>query len=165
MANIADPAAQALAQLRDIHLPAAINWWPLAPGWYLSGVTVLIALSLLVFLLRRYYLKGYVKRQALTLLMRYENEYQQGVNSQLIAAKVSELLRRVALQYFPRAEVASLQGENWLLFLNNTSKKISFNPVRHELLELPYHPMSKGDLNTLFKITKQWIKQRRGAHV
>ena len=28
--------------LRDLHLPDAIGWWPLAPGWW-----VLIALSLL----------------------------------------------------------------------------------------------------------------------
>lgn len=30
-----------LAQLRDIHLPEPIGWWPLAIGWY-----ILIALAL-----------------------------------------------------------------------------------------------------------------------
>ena len=30
--------------LRDLHLPDAIGWWPLAPGWW--GVLVILAVGL-----------------------------------------------------------------------------------------------------------------------
>ncbi len=39
-----------LAQLRDIHLPDPISWWPPAPGWWVLAVVVL---ALLFFMTRK----------------------------------------------------------------------------------------------------------------
>ena len=75
--------------------------------------------------------------------------------------KISELLRRVALVYFPREEVASLKGEAWLTFLSRTSKRIDFNQLRDYLLEFPYQAAREIDLQPLFYGAKEWIKQRR----
>ncbi|KTC88043.1 MULTISPECIES: DUF4381 domain-containing protein [Legionella] len=149
-----------LAKLHDIKLPTPISWWPLAPGWYLLLVLILILIAVLSYLARRAYLNGRPKRQALRLLKTYEQEYQQERNSQVCSMKVSELLRRVALVYFPREEVASLQGEAWLHFLDKTSKKIDFNKLRAHLLETPYQPTSDADLQPLFRCANAWIKQR-----
>jgi len=41
--------AQALSDLRDIHLPGAVTLWPLAPGWWLI-LGGLLALALGVHL-------------------------------------------------------------------------------------------------------------------
>ena len=41
--------ANPLDQLRDIHLPEPISWWPLAPGWWLL---IIIALALMVWATR-----------------------------------------------------------------------------------------------------------------
>ena len=38
-----NPAASNL-QLRDIHLPDAVSWWPPAPGWWLLLGGLLLAL-------------------------------------------------------------------------------------------------------------------------
>ena len=59
---VAEPA---LAQLRDIHLPEPIGWWPLAPGWYLLGFFVLSLAVILAYTIRRYILNGRAKREAL----------------------------------------------------------------------------------------------------
>jgi len=42
-----------LSSLHDIHLPEAIGWWPLAPGWYLLTAAIAIACLLIGFLCRR----------------------------------------------------------------------------------------------------------------
>ncbi len=151
-----------LAQLRDIHLPDAIGWWPLAPGWYLLAITVLLILVVSLFFSVRRYINGRSRRHALHLLATYQQQYQEEMNHSLTAARVSELLKRVALVYFPRAEVASLTGEAWLHFLNSTARGVDFNDVRQELLEAPYESTFSRDLGSLFNIARRWIIQRRG---
>ena len=152
---------QDLSQLHDIHLPAPIGWWPLAPGWYLlAALTVLIGFSLF-FMIHRAYSNGRAKRQALRELAQFEQQYQQDTNSQLASARLSELLKRVALAYYPRTQVAGLRGEAWIAFLNSTGKGLNFNSVRVQLLELPYQPIiPRSNLHLLFKLTRKWIKRR-----
>lgn len=157
--QVAGQMPQELATLHDIHLPEGLSWWPWAPGWY--GVAVLLCLGsgLLTAWLIYFYLNSRAKRQALRLLANYQH---QKVPSQISAARVSELLKRVALIYFPRRHVASLQGDAWITFLNETSKGLDFNCIRHDLLEIPYQPTVEKDLFLLFDMAKRWIKQRRG---
>ncbi|MBA2710697.1 MAG: DUF4381 domain-containing protein [Tatlockia sp.] len=149
-----------LAKLHDIHLPEAIGWWPLAEGWYLLFLLVLIIICLASYYANRFHKNGKAKREALRLLKIYEQEYHSGADSQTISMKISELLRRVALVYFPRKEVAGLQGQAWLNFLSQTSKKIDFNSIEEYLLALPYQPSKNIDLKPLFCRARGWIKQR-----
>ncbi|CDZ76004.1 hypothetical protein BN59_00268 [Legionella massiliensis] len=151
---------QALAKLHDIHLPELIGWWPLAPGWYLLLLIALLVLGLIIYWVHRSHKHRRAKLQALVLLQGYEQEYQDEANSQQSSMKVSELLRRVALAYYPREEVASLQGEAWLNFLTKTSKGIDFNTLSNYLLALPYQPSKPVDLGPLFDNARRWIKQR-----
>jgi len=151
---------QILAKLHDIHLPAPIGWWPLAPGWYLLLVIVLLLLGLVFYFLRRAQRHKRAKLQALQLLHRYEQEYQTEANSQQSSMKVSELLRRVALAYYPREDVAGLQGDAWLSFLARTSKGIDFKALSAYLLALHYQPAKEVDLEPLFLNARRWIKQR-----
>ena len=160
---MSSPNPQELAQLRDIHLPDAIGWWPLAPGWYLLLILVLFMGVIISVGFVKHYLNGRAKRHALRLVGAYQQEYRTHGNAQLSAARLSELLKRVALVYFPRKNVASLQGEAWIVFLNSTSKKLDFHTVRNELLHMPYQPAITGDLHLLFTMTRAWIKQRRGV--
>lgn len=152
--------SEALAKLHDIHLPKSIGWWPLAPGWYVVSLSILILLFLLAYLSYRSYSNGKAKRQALQILRLYEEEYLLEPNSQLSSMKVSELLRRVALVYYPREEVASLQGEAWIAFLISSSKGIDFNALSDYLLALPYQPAREINLQPLFSKARLWIKQR-----
>ena len=155
------PTPDALSTLRDIHLPHSISQWPLAPGWYLIAVLVISLLATLVFFVRKAYTFARPKREALRLLTNYQNSYESDMNSQVTSAQISLLLKRVALAYFPREKVASLQGDDWIFFLNQTAKKVNFEEVRAELIEMPYQSPKDCDLGLLFEMTRQWIRQRR----
>jgi len=114
-----------------------------------------------IFLVRRRYRQGLPKRQALLLLANYEQQYVENKDPVLISSYISELLKRVALVYFPRADVAGLNGKTWVEFLNSTAKNINFNDLAYYFLELPYRT-SAADVNLkpLFVSAKAWITQR-----
>ena len=156
-------APSELAQLRDIHLPEVIGWWPIAAGWYLLTALAILLVFGLIVLLRRYHMQRRATQQALHLWATYHQDYVKNRQAHIAAAHLSELLKRVALMYFPRAEVASLQGDAWIAFLNQSSKQLDFRTVRQALLEVPYQPRVDYDVEPLFTLVRQWIHQRRGA--
>lgn len=153
--------ANPLTSLKDIHLPEPPGLWPLAPGWYLSLLIVLLCLGLIIQALKKRYRFNQPKKEALRLLHQALENFEKDHNSQVACATVAELLKRVALSYYPRKEVAGLHGEEWIGFLNKTSKKIDFNPEASLLLKVPFQPPQTLDITPLFHKAEKWIQQRR----
>lgn len=125
--------------LRDLHLPAEIGWWPLAPGWW---VIIGILTAGVCWLLYRAYLNwraDRARRVALRQLVYLSEEYQSTGNATELAIKLSELLRRAVLAYASRAEVAGLTGEPWLDWLDRGLDAPLFTDGPGQSIEsLPY---------------------------
>ena len=151
----------ALAQLKDIHLPHPVGWWPLASGWYVLIGIIFIGLIFIVYFSYQRYLGTQAKKQALALLQVYAVEYTKTGDTQLTSARISELLKRVALVYYPRQHVAGLHGEEWINFLNSTGQGVDFKSIKTMLLDLPFKPNDFINLNPLIMQAKRWIKQRK----
>jgi hypothetical protein len=132
--------------IRDLHLPQAIGWWPLAPGWW---VLIALAVAGLLYLLYRAYQKwrsNAARRVALRELARVRNEYASGMDAVTLAIELSELLRRTMLAYAPRNEVASLTGQRWLQWLDQGLDDQPFAKGSGRNLEsLPYRNRNKVD--------------------
>lgn len=152
--------ADPLAQLKDIHLPEPISWWPLAIGWYGLMVLIFLLIFAIAYLMHKRHINALAKNKALELLKTYKEQYQKDNNAQLTSARISELLRRVALVYYPRAQVASIHGEDWVEFLNQTSKGVNFKPVKEMLLDSPFKTAETINLKPLITRAELWIKQR-----
>lgn len=150
----------ALAQLRDIHLPEQIGWWPLASGWYVLMMFAVLSVIALVYYFYKKHLNSLPKKKALELLKTYALQYEKDRNTQLASARISELLRRVALVYYPRTQVASIHGDGWIDFLNQTGKDVDFTPVKSMLLDSPFKTSETVNLKPLINRAEQWIKQR-----
>ena len=111
--------AQALSDLRDIHLPGAVTLWPLAPGWWLILVALLaLALGVHLYLRAR---RRSLKRAAVRELDGIETSFSSSGDVACLALSLATLLRRVAIARFPRRDVASLHGSDWSRFLVRTS--------------------------------------------
>ena len=152
-----------LQQLHDIHLPTGLNKWLLAPGWYVVLSIVLALLLGGLFWFWRWYQSGKSKREALRLLTQYEKS--NAADPETIAA-INELLKRVALVYFPREQVAALYGQEWLKFLHNSSKNLRFLEEGEGLIAGPYQQLTKSRLSSqdmliLLRLVRRWIAQRR----
>jgi hypothetical protein len=131
-----DPA---LIPLRDLHLPDAVGWWPLAPGWWLLVAVLLVALAYGLHAAYRRWRHNAPRRYALRELKRVRSEYDRGIDSVTLGKELSELLRRAMLAYAPRNEVAGLTGETWLEWLDRGLDDRPFTKGAGRILEsLPY---------------------------
>jgi len=154
-----DPAT---LPLRDIHLPDPVSWWPLAPGWWFSLLFLLLLVGV-AWAIRRWIKRGQLKRSALAELKLLEQTCSEdGEDSQQQIEALSILLRRLALSVYPRQEIASLTGEQWLLQLDvalaTTPQSGAFSAgIGRVIIEAPYKPGLSVDLPALLALVRYWI--------
>lgn len=147
-----------LQQLRDIHYPMPISFWPLAVGWYVLIFIFLATLLLGLYYWYKTYRKHRVKRLVLQRLQ--ELETQQSEYNQAISDELSMLLKRAALAKYPRHEVAGLYGEEWLGFLDTTAATKDFSQgCGRLLLDTPYQGKQQILPETFFHLIRDWVKK------
>ena len=148
-----NPALQnALSQLHDIQTPEAITWWPLAWGWWL---VIAIVLALLVFVIslviKRYKLLK-AKKQALSLLQQAKD-----LPATEKVKAVNTVLKRVALAYVERDNIAQLSTDEWSKWLNQFNEKTK---VDADLLSLIYQRnCSEQEAKMLHTQAVNWINK------
>jgi len=148
-----------LSQLRDIHLPAPVSWWPPAPGWWLLAAILLGLIIIGYWLIRRHRINRW-RRQALAQLAQLK-----AGEDATVAAQLSVLLRRVAISRYPQAKVAALTGEAWLTFLDDTldsGTPFQTGPGR-ALVTGPYTAEAEIDAPALLSLAERWIKRVKGG--
>ena len=113
-------APDPLAELRGIHMPQPVGFWPPAPGWWgLAALLVASAVATSIVVRRR---RRSVVRHALRELDGLART-SPDADLQTLATRLSALVRRVALLRFGRTRVASLHGRAWQDFLKETAPK------------------------------------------
>ncbi|UTV30352.1 DUF4381 domain-containing protein [Photobacterium atrarenae] len=100
--------------LADIHLPQAPGYWPLAWGWWVCGIIALCLLVSGLFVLLRTIRNNRAKQRARREALRRLKTYTDPGTLNAI----NLLLRQTAMSYYSRQQVASLTGEQWLIFLD-----------------------------------------------
>ncbi|HUW29322.1 MAG TPA: DUF4381 domain-containing protein [Sulfuriferula sp.] len=154
----------ALSQLHDIHLPARISWWPPAPGWWLLAAAVLLA-AVALYGLHRRRSRNHWRRFALSELLRLrELHATQPPAPRTLVSELSILLRRVAVSRFPREQVAALNGDEWLAFLDRSlGESAAFQSDAGRLLTtVPYRPemaIDPDSLRALLALGERWLKK------
>ena len=134
----ADLSAQ-LAGLRDIHLPGAVSWWPLAPGWWALALIVLTS-ALLAFVIYRKRQRS-LKHAAIRELTTLADKYGEDENLPLLASEVGVLIRRVALELPEGRQYANVHGTDWIDYLVNLSGGMQ-RSIAQYLAIAPYAELS-----------------------
>ena len=120
-----------LAQLKDIHLPGDVHNYPIAPGWWLVALSLLVLLIFVGLRIRRYIVKHKAKKQALKQLANAND-----------TVAVVNTLKWALLAYFPRSQVAHLSGDNLKAFLTMTL------PTKHQE---SFQQLSADNFNTVYQ--------------
>lgn len=171
VAGAATTAADPLAELRGIHLPDPVGFWPPAPGWWGLAAALMVACVASVVVARRR--RRSVVRHALRELDGLART-SADTDLQTLATTLSALVRRVALLRFGRSRVAALHGAAWQSFLAETAprrrrRRTRFVEDARLVLSLaPYAPAGARcltrdgrtvDRGMLIAATRAWIEE------
>jgi hypothetical protein len=144
--------APGIDKLHDFALPQPPSWAPQTTAWYVVfGIIALLLLWSVVRWTRRWIANRY-RREALREL------------ATLSAQDYSALLKRTALAAWPRKSVASLTGESWLKFLDESAAAESFRREpgnRIEELAISGAGVSPEEEEILRQISARWIRRHR----
>ena len=150
--------------LRDIHLPEAISWWPIAPGWLIIFAGTILIITA-IFIARKIYLKRQLGRDIHTELDDIKQQYKQTENKSQLAKSLSILLRRANISYYPKTDSAGLIGSEWLTYLDSTmtassTEKKFQSDIGKVLLSAPYLPDNANlnfDTTKLIHLCESWL--------
>ncbi len=154
-----------LQQLKDVTQPANPGWWPPAPGWWLLLFAVLLFAGVLYWLFRKHTARksrNVWRISALEEHRRLHKMLENGSDQTEVIAKLSVLMRRVALAVEPRSRIASLTDDQWLSKLDAIGKTTEYtNGVGSVLYRHQYmrgQRLEDDAVNDLFDITANTIK-------
>lgn len=150
-----------LPDLKDIHEPEAIGWWPPAIGWWILAVTIPLLIILLVWLYKRLTRKTALKT-ANKILAEIKQDATRDNRQKL--SELSMLVRRVAISVSPRATAAGLTGRQWLAFLDTSVKGRPFSAGIGQLLaDGPYRksPPTEPEICQLIDLCADWLKAQK----
>ncbi|SDK23741.1 DUF4381 domain-containing protein [Microbulbifer yueqingensis] len=151
-----------MAQLRDIHEPAPVGWWPPAPGWWLlAAMLVAVLIAALLWLQRA---------RARAVRLRYRQEAVQLLKEidpadTRAAETANEILKRVAVTSYSRVRAGRLTGSAWLQFLEQSSGLPCPPAARKALLEELYRrDRSSEEANrALVDYAIDWVRRHKQA--
>ena len=152
-------------ELRDIHLPEAISWWPIAPGWWFITASILLVM-IVIFISRKIYLSRQLKRDINAELEKIKQQFQTTQDKLQLAKALSILLRRASITYYAENHIAGLTGSDWLEHLDSTTKISSGenkfqSDIGHLLLNAPYvaeNTKLDFDAQALIQLCESWLK-------
>ena len=154
------PAENPLANLKDIHLPPAVSWWPPAPGWWVLAVFFVLLIVLCAWWFRRRYERSRPRIEALRILKDLQVQHDKSPIALTTLRTLSQLLRRTALSFYQQEEVASLQGEEWLKFLDKTGQTTEFTVGAGKIFGTNlYQPEPDFEIEVLFPLVSKWVKE------
>lgn len=144
--------------LKDIHEPEAIGWWPPAIGWWILAVAIPLLIIFLVWFYKRLTRKTALKTANKILAQIKQDATRDNLS---VVCDLSVLVRRVAISVSPRAKAAGLTGRQWLEFLDRSVKGLPFSEGVGQLLaDAPYRktPVTDQELSQLIDLCEDWLK-------
>lgn len=155
-----------LTQLRDIHTPDAIGWWPLAPACYIIAALGIFSLLVLLYTLLKIIHRRKKYKQLNKMLADITLRYHVTSNKAETIAELAVFLRRLVITYYP--EHAAASGQAWLQTLANITGNVEYTQgIGQLLISAPYQkdvPKESAKLFELVSKTMKQITQRKRRH-
>jgi len=146
-----------LSQLRDIHTPEAIGWWPLAWGWWVLGALILVIAVSATVLIVRQIRKTAWKRQALKALPVLQREYLEQPDAHRLTQLVTLMKRCLLSSKSSSGGKMNLDSRIWLKALQQPQGLLSQTEIE-ALYQGHYTPEPTKLDRQSFKRIQKWIR-------
>ncbi len=154
-------APDPLSDLRDIHLPDPVSFWPPAPGWWMALILVMGLIALSIWAFRKFRTPKAFKT-ARHELQGLRESYAANQQDHTLTSGLSRLLRRYAMAVYGREQVAGLTGQQWLTFLNEKGMTNQFTEgAGRVLVSAPYGSYESVQGQELIATVEQWLQGNR----
>ncbi|WP_392339426.1 DUF4381 domain-containing protein [Moritella marina] len=156
-----------LQQLKGLILPQDVSWWPLAYGWYVLMVLVLVVSCIFIDQKRKHYMNNAYRRNALSqlhLLSMQDATQLLSILHHALSHALNDALCHTT------AQQVELQKETFLVSLNKGIESVSFNDFDWQLLnQLAFQHPDKVSCNTdefatLKTKCQQWLQGHHYEH-
>ena len=154
--NPSDP----LSQLRDIHLPQTVGWWPPAIGWWILAIFLIVAIAGGIYWLWWRHKRLAYKREAIATMEAIRASHLQHQDDQQLLSDLCSLLKRTAITRYGRDEIAGLAGEQWLSFLDRTGQTSEFTQGSGRIITNRFSPNTQVDSTELLNAVEHWLKKQ-----
>ena len=158
--------------LRDIHLPEPISWWPVSSGWWFL-LACFITIFVIIFFAKKYYKSKQLNREIRTEIQQIKKQFRRSKDKLELAQSLSVLLRRASISLYSEKKVAGLTGDQWLAFLDKTRTAKSSTTMHNfqsetgkALITAPYLPHTSDfdfDTKALIKICEDWLNTQKAS--
>lgn len=158
MSESTNPLAQQLAeQLRDVHLPDTVSWWPLAIGWWVVFAIVVLATVLLaIFIIRKWQANRY-RKTALSELADAHTLWRTHNDTGLYLSSVNDILKKVMLSLGQSSDI-SKSGSSWIEILNKFAKRPLSDASQQALAFECYAAEPEVDADAVNADVVNWVK-------
>lgn len=147
-------------QLKPIIEPTEVPFSFDTIGWKMLFVFIAF---LVIYFIYKYYLnykKNQYRRDAILHISELNNNSENSITE--VVKQTMFQIKLTALETFGRNKVASLEGVNWIQFLNKSGKNSNFDPYQETILNAVYKDeiieKSKFNKEEFTKTSIKWIK-------
>lgn len=155
-------------QLKDVHLPEAISWWPMAMAWWVLLILVFGLLCAGGWYLFRKHRRNKYRKSALHELNVSFEQWQTDSNNAAYLQRSNALLKRVLLhletqspQGSDTGSSAGLSGVSWAIRLNSVVKRPLSDSAINALVDQSYKADPQADIEAVQVELRQWLINHR----
>ena len=154
-------AAAILAQLRDIHTPEALGWWPPAFGWWLIFFVVAGTIGFVSYRAAKHWRQVRCPAwHALNELDDLWDDYDNNKDALHALRNLSSLMRRTAISLDTGRRAALLSGDAWLEWLDlyAPQKMFAVSDSGRAFADIAYKKPDNTDVEELFELCAVWLE-------
>ena len=147
-----DTLRSVLSELHDIQEPAPVSGWPLAPGWWVLAVVLVLILSWLTA-------RGRHRIALLLWQWHWLRQLPSPVTEPGYFAQVNRVLKDAANRRWPSQHPLTLSGDAWIGFLQARAPDLDSEQIAG-LVRSGLRPEPQLDAAQADRLARQWIRRQ-----